>query len=398
MEEKKKSVQLNHEIPQSSEGVTSNRLKWGLDLVFVLMFMACIFVPFVLLDTTETIDSKLENRSLTKWPGIDLTGEHNEWYGHYVEDRVAFREDAIRFYIKGTYALFHEFSEDLHMYGKDDWIFPADDAYIKAYQHLNTDEELIDDLVTYLSRTNAYMESEGITFLFTVGMDKKTVYGEYFPDSIHVDESKESILDMLSRKLEEADVPFVIPVKEFRGRTETEQIYNKSYDCAHWNDLGSLYGMQLVDEVIRENHPELPPLLEEDFSLSYETRNIEFIDLPIAEEVPVYTVKQKLRLGVHNKKAGKLTTVPGTTIQGYYNPDAVCDTKILIVHDSFLEENHKYFTYRYREVYMVPRQNYTHLQEYVEALHPDVVLFENAERAFVDDLYAYTELADVTYE
>lgn len=60
MEEKKKKVQLNHEIPQPSEGVAHNRLKWGLDLVFVLAFMACIFVPFVLLDTTETIDSKLK--------------------------------------------------------------------------------------------------------------------------------------------------------------------------------------------------------------------------------------------------------------------------------------------------------------------------------------------------
>ena len=47
---------------------------------------------------------------------------------------------------------------------------------------------------------------------------------------------------------------------------------------------------------------------------------------------------------------------------------------------------------------MISRQNYEFMQYYVETLKPDVVVFENAERAFVDDLYAYTNLANVTYE
>ncbi|MBE5870261.1 MAG: hypothetical protein E7294_03220 [Lachnospiraceae bacterium] len=373
------------------------RIKWCLDVAFVLVFLCMIFVPFLKLDTAETIDSTLENRSMTKWPGLDLKGEHNEWYGHYVEDRVAFREKAIRFYIKGTYALFHEFSEDLHMYGKDGWIFPADDAYVKAYQHLNTDEALLDNLTTYLSRTNDYLNSRGITFVFTMGLDKKAVYGQYFPDSIHVDETKKGIPEMLSEKLTQAGVPYVIPVKEFQKKAKTEQIYNKSYDCAHWNDLGALYGMQLVDDVIRKDHPELPALLKEDFTITYESKGIEFIELPIKDSVPVCEVNREQHLGARTKKVGRLTTVPGTSMQDYINPDAVCKTKILVIHDSFLEERYKFLTYRYKEVFMVPRQNYTHLQEYVEALKPDVVLFECAQRAFVDDLYAYTELADVTY-
>lgn len=385
-------------MKEKSENRHNNKIKWCLDFVFVCLFMGLILVPLLKFDTTDEINSTLENRAMTKWPGLDLTGEHNEWYGHYVEDRVGFREDAIRAYIKGTYTLFHEFAESLHMYGKDDWVFPADEEYIKAYQHLNTDEELLDDLVTYLQRTNEYMQSKGITFLYTVGLDKKTVYGDYFPDSIHVDTSRESILECLSDKLDAAGVPYVIPVEEFKEWSKTEQIYNTSYDCAHWNDLGSMYGMQLVDDVIRQSHPELPPLLKEDFTLDYEEKQIEFIELPIKDSVPVYNLKRKLRLGAKTKKVSKLTTISGTSIQDIINPDAECKVKILIMHDSFLADNHKYFTYRYKEVFMVPRNNYKHLKEYVDALKPDVVLFENAERAFVDDLYAYTELADVTYD
>jgi len=48
------------------------RIKWCLDVAFVLVFLCMIFVPFLKLDTAETIDSTLENRSMTKWPGLDL--------------------------------------------------------------------------------------------------------------------------------------------------------------------------------------------------------------------------------------------------------------------------------------------------------------------------------------
>lgn len=384
-------------MEQGTESKEKNKLHKGLDLLFCVLFVGMIFVPFLLLDTTDTIDSTLENRTLTKWPGWHFNQEINEWYGHYVEDRVACRETAIRFNIDTTYALFHEFSEDLHMYGKEGYIFPADDAYIKAYQHLNTDEPLIDSLVTYLDRTNQYLSRQGITFVFTVGLDKKSVYGQYFPESIHVDEEKEGIMSMLSRKLADANVPYVIPIEQFREATKTDQIYNKTYDCAHWNDLGSMLGIQLVDELIRKDRPNLPPLLAEDFKLSYEPRQLEFISLPIEEEVPVYTLKQKLQLSADTDSTDGLPVINGTSIQSYVNPDAVCEETILIMHDSFLEDNYKYFTYRYRKVYMVPRQNYTNMQAYVEALQPDVVLYENAERSFVDDLYAYTELSNITY-
>ena len=106
-----------------------------------------------------------------------------------MEDRVAFREDAVRIYTNAVYKVFGEFAEDLHMYGKEGEIFPASAEYVAAYQNLATDEELIDSLVTYLERTDRYLKQKQIPFIFMAGLDKKTVYGEYMPDYIHVDEN-----------------------------------------------------------------------------------------------------------------------------------------------------------------------------------------------------------------
>ena len=370
------------------------------NFIFVLVFVGMIFLPFCLLDTTEVIDSSLENRRMTMWPGWHFNQEINAWYGHYVEDRVAFRETAVRFYMDATYAVFGEFSEDLHMYGKDGEVFPADDGYIRAYQHLATDEELIDSLVTYLDRTNQYLEKQGVPFVFLAGLDKKTVYGEEMPDYIHVDTTKESIMEMLARKLTEKQVPYVIPVQELRDAKQVERVYNQKYDSAHWNARGAMIGLRLLNEKVREMDPDVPLLTEDVFTASSEEKTLEFISLPITEQVPVYMLKSEYGDSIlaDGSLLDVLPHVAGTGIQHYLNENALSDKTILILQDSFLDGKQDFFAYRYQNVYMISRQNYESMQYYVETLKPDVVVFENAERAFVDDLYAYTNLANVTYE
>ena len=380
--------------------MNNSKTKKVINFIFALVFVGVIFLPFCLLDTTEVIDSSLENRRMTMWPGWHFNQEINAWYGHYVEDRVAFRETAVRFYMDATYAVFGEFSEDLHMYGKDGEVFPADDGYIRAYQHLATDEELIDSLVTYLDRTNQYLEKQGIPFVFLAGLDKKTVYGEEMPDYIHVDTTKESIMEMLARKLTEKQVPYVIPVQELQEAKQAERVYNQKYDSAHWNVRGAMIGLRLLNEKVREMDPDVPLLKEDVFTASSEEKTLEFISLPITEQVPVYTLKPEYSDSIlaDGSLLDVLPHVAGTGIQHYLNENALSDKTILILQDSFLDGKQDFFAYRYQNVYMISRQNYESIQYYVETLKPDVVVFENAERAFVDDLYAYTNLANVTYE
>lgn len=380
--------------------MNNSKTKKVINFIFALVFVGVIFLPFCLLDTTEVIDSSLENRRMTMWPGWHFNQEINAWYGHYVEDRVAFRETAVRFYMDATYAVFGEFSEDLHMYGKDGEVFPADDGYIRAYQHLATDEELIDSLVTYLDRTNQYLEKQGIPFVFLAGLDKKTVYGEEMPDYIHVDTTKESIMEMLARKLTEKQVPYVIPVQELQEAKQVERVYNQKYDSAHWNVRGAMIGLRLLNEKVREMDPDVPLLKEDVFTASSEEKTLEFISLPITEQVPVYTLKPEYSDSIlaDGSLLDVLPHVAGTGIQHYLNENALSDKTILILQDSFLDGKQDFFAYRYQNVYMISRQNYESMQYYVETLKPDVVVFENAERAFVDDLYAYTNLANVTYE
>lgn len=370
------------------------------DIIFAVVFLVMIIVPAILINTKEHLESQLENRAMTVWPGLAFNKEINAWYGHYVEDRVAFRQESIAFYNNAVYILFHEFSEELHMFGKEDYVFPADTEYIKAYQHLNTDENLLNQLTTYLEHTNQYLQQKGIPFTFMACLDKKTVYPEFFPDYIHIKEDNISIMDRLSQKLLEKEIPYSIPVDQFREQAKLSQIYNQKSDCAHWNDLGALLGIQLAEEKLREQGLVVPELVASDFNLSYpNVEKLEFAGITINEKVPEYE-NENILMGVENLTLidQELPRIAGTSAQCFHNENATSDQSILIFHDSFLQTRMKFFLYRYKNVYMVSRQNYEAMQFYVNLFEPDAVLFENAERAFVDDLFAYTQLGYITYE
>lgn len=372
--------------------------KWC-DLAFVICFMLMITVPLLFLNTNPEAQSQQENRMLTRWPGLGFNGEINAWYGHYFEDRIGFREQAVRAYTAWNYYVFGEFAEKLHMFGKEGYVFPADEGYIGAYQNLRTDEKLISDFTVYLKNTNDYCKQKNIPFVFVAGLDKKTVYPEFMPDSIHVHPQNLSIMKSLAGHLEQSGVPYVIPVEEYMQAKQTRQIYNKMYDCAHWNELGEMIAIRLADEKLADQGLDVMPVREEDFDLVYEKRDrLEFAGTAIDEMVPVYQPKQNGKVKYDAKMSESVWHIDGTNVLCYRNKNAQSSKKILIFNDSFLNYSKHFYCGRYRQVYLVSRQNYEALQYYVNLLRPDAVIYENAERAFVDDLYAYTHLSDVQYE
>lgn len=367
-----------------------------INFIFSIVFWSMIVLPFCLLDTTPTISSELENRNMTEWPGLHFSALYNEWYGHYAEDRIGFREQAIRLNNYVTYHVFGEFSEKIHMNGKDGYVFPADEGYVKHYQRINIDEALLENLAQYCSRTAAYAEQHQAAFYAFVCPNKSSVYGQYMPDDIYVDETRDSALDVLKRKLEKENVSYVIPDEEFRERAKSQQIYNYKYDSAHWNDLGALYGMALLDEKIQETYPDIPIIEEEDFALEYKEVDLELFSVPVKDRIPVLTYTgDTVATDSDNRK--DISVRPGNNMAYFFNENADSDKRILILHDSFLDSRECYYYGRYKEVYSCSRVNYTFMKEYIDVIKPDVIVFELAERSFADDLPAYTELATYSY-
>lgn len=369
------------------------------NIIFILIFMALIIVPSVLMDHEQNKSSDIDNKTLTEWPGFSMDTETIRTIEDYVDDRIGFRSDAIYEYTKISNDVFHVMVHPLFMYGEEGHIYYKDPAYIAAYQKLNTDPEYMDKLVNYLEETNEYLESRNIKFLYFLAPDKKSIYPEYFPKSVHVKEDEISVIDYLSQRLSNSDIEYVIPYNELLEAKKDLVVYNKKYDATHWNEFGSMIGQKLLDEHVQQWFDDVKPLTESDYSLSYEKRtNLDQSDFPIDDDVPVYTLLSDTSQDAGAYLAAGIKLEVPTFYAHYMNPEVTNGKRLVIFTDSYFATYEKFYNNRFSEVYYIHRQNYRYLQYIVNLLFPDAVIFETAERSITGEMPLSTELDNYFYE
>ena len=367
--------------------------------IFIVMFMAMLIVPAVLMDHEKYKSSDIDNKTLTEWPGFSMDTETIRTIEDYVDDRIGFRSQAILGYTKASNDIFKVMVHPLFMYGQNDHIYYKDPAYIAAYQRLNTDPEYMDSFVDFLEKTNEYLKSKNIKFVYFLAPDKKSIYPEYFPKSIHVKQDESSVIEYMSSRLSGTDIEYVIPYEELLAAKENQVIYNQKYDATHWNEFGSFIGQKLLDDKIQQWFDDIKPLSADDYSLNYEKRtNLDQSDFPIDDDVPVYTLNVDTSQDASGYLAGDIKISVPTFYAHYMNPEVTNGKRIVIFTDSYFATYSKYYTNRFSEVFYIHRQNFEYVQYMVNLLFPDVVVYETAERSITGDMPLLDEYDGYYYE
>lgn len=369
------------------------------NLIFVVAFMLLCILPAVLMDHEQYKSSDIDNKTLTEWPGFSMDRETIDTIEEYVDDRIGFRSNAIYAYTKLSDDLFSVMVHPLFMYGENGHIYYKDPEYIAAYQRLNTDTEYMDSFVNFLEKTNDYLESRNIRFLYFLAPDKKSIYPEYFPKSIHVKEDEETVINYMSNRLKKSDVEYVIPYEELLNAKESKVIYNQKYDATHWNEFGSFIGQSLIDEHFSKWFSDVTPLLESDYTVSFEKRtNLDQSDFPIDDDVPVYTLISDTSQNASGYLAESINIEVPTFYAHYMNPEVTNGKRLLIFTDSYFATYSKFYTNRFSEVFYIHRQNFEYIQYCVNLLFPDAVIFETAERSITGEMSTTTDLTGYHYE
>lgn len=370
-----------------------------LNIVFIVLFMAILIVPMIFLNTKENQISEIDNKSLTEWPGFQWNLSSREEIENYLSDRIGFREEAIEAYIELNDKLFYVMVHPLFMYGEEGHIYFKEPSYIAGYQRLNTNTEYLDSMVTFLEQTKDYLDSKNIPFIYYLCPDKKTIYPEYFPKSIHVKTDNESVVDHLRTKLSETDVDYIIPTEELKEAKKEKIVYNKKYDATHWNEFGAFVGHKLIDDKMRKWFDDIPPLTEDDYNLTYATmETLDVAKFPINEEVPLYTLKEDHAGDASAYLEPYLRCTTTNFYSHYINPDCENNRTLLVFTDSYFANYVWFYTNRFKEVYFIHRQNYDYLQYMVNLTFPDVVIFETAERSIMGEMVTTTDFTDYYYE
>ncbi|MBR6159926.1 MAG: hypothetical protein IKQ40_06445, partial [Lachnospiraceae bacterium] len=368
-------------------------------ILFTAVFLILLILPVVFMNFKSEQISEYENKKLAEWPEYEDPEEFMKGVYNYVNDRIGFRETAIAAYTEANDSLFGVMVNPLFMWGEEGHIYYKDKDYIAAYQRLNTDRDYIDTMVGFLEQTNEYLSSKGIKFLYFVCPDKKTRYPEYFPKTVNVDESRESVLDYLDERMAASGVEYIDPKEDILAAKGGELLYNKLYDVTHWNDRGAFIGHKLIDEKVQQWFDDVPPLSADDFDL--ETVHIDSLDnakFAIDEDVVLYSLRDDRTADYTELLRPSMECETDNFYSHHINETAPNNRRLLVFTDSYFQSYQKFYDNRFKEVYFVHRQNYDYVQYFVNLVFPDMVIFETAERSISSEMPIMCDFGGYYYE
>ncbi|TDY59565.1 acetyltransferase AlgX (SGNH hydrolase-like protein) [Aminivibrio pyruvatiphilus] len=344
--------------------------------LFIACFFLILLVPILLINRGKNQVSEIDNRKLVEFPALKIGTGFRKGFESYLSDRIGFRVEMLDVYQRINADIFKKLVHPSYMFGEDGYVF-FKGGYISDYQHLNINEAYIEKCASYIDSIYRYLEKRKIKFLYFFIPDKKTVYKEYFPKTIHV-KGSQSQAQILLEKLERKGVPFVFPLEQFLEAKKNLQIYNKQYDAGHWNDHGALIGHSLILQRLREYFPEIDPVEKRNFTISTTTKtSLPVSHFRISEDVPVYKIKKSEMRQIADFE----NFIKKRRVLVYRNLQKPDKPKIMIFHDSYFLKLNEYYGSNFSEIIAIHSfDNLKNIEEFVNFFEPDVVLLENVER------------------
>lgn len=360
--------------------------KWT-ERLFCLVFAAMLVLPLVTMNFQKEQISEIDNAYL---PELEFspTRQFLREVEDYVNARMGFRTEILDLYQKLNDKVFGLMEHPLYMYGKDGHVFFRMDTYVKDFQRMNLDPEWTAHFADNIQNLERIAEERGIGFIYMLLPDKKTVYAEYFPDTI-LQMDNESRTDQVLRALDARGVNTFYPKDLLLAAKETMPVANKKYDAGHWNENGAFVTYRaLMDGPMREFYPEIEPIEAEDFRVvdlhQYTLAVSRFI---IDEWVPHYEPNNTHGAAGDDNliKEALPFLAKAHYARRYIMEENAGKPKLLVMHDSYMIEHEKFFTENFSEITFIHRENIRPGEQYEQCLDvfdPDIVIYENPERTF----------------
>ncbi len=271
--------------------------------------------------------------------------------------------------------------------GKDGWLFYTADRSIDDYQGTNvfSNGELID----YQKRFDALYEKlqqKSIMLVVIIAPDKNTIYPEYMPDQITKTGDQSRLDEFVEYMRKYGKTPVIDLRPDLLEASKTKQVYYKT--DTHWNALGEYIAYAEIMSTLSQRYPELisHPLSEyEAVHAGLITHDIpQILGTPMIRE-DYWNLQPKFDTGTNTMEIplSDRTNVRFSWNQNQNLPSA------LIYHDSFFLGVVPLLEPHFKQTTSIPRTNLPGIWDinWIDQVHPDVVIFESVERFLNVDNY-----------
>lgn len=350
------------------------------NLVFIAIFLFLIIAPFVTLNNKADAISEIDNRKLADSPRTKFgTSEFAPAVNSYLNDRIGFRNEYIKWYEKAHDEIFNMLIHPSYMYGKNKEVFlTVDLCYFD-------DTNYLDDFADFTKGMQDYCKKRGTQFVFQWEPDKSAIRTDLLPAGLNYDPSW---TEYLFNEFDKRSINYVDNMTLFR---ELEKkgvfLYNHKYDAGHFNDNGGYYSCNNVLENLHETNPAIH--VNEKSEINFGVTNVEKLlqsDFTINEDVPSNIPKAVDEIVESKEFTEDYYIDPPTRVQMFTHFENKERNKeraprALIFGGSHMGSCYKYYANSFSECLIVP--NYTNVvnyEYYIDKFNPDVVIFEMGQR------------------
>jgi hypothetical protein len=353
------------------------------DIILIVTFLTGLTIPLMLTHNREV--SSIEKRKLKPFPEMNwdrkILATFPLQFESFFNDHFGFRDNFAQLYYILSWRLKSSPYPNVFI-GQDDWLFyvnPDDGNSLEDYRRNDplTASEL-KQWRTVLEAKNAWLNQQGIHYLFVVSPDKQSIYGEYFPARIR-QVGEQTRLDQFMEYMSDSEVPILDLRSALLDAKSDGLVYYKTN--THWNDFGAAVAQNAIMQQIAKCYPTvyLSEYSIEDFSLAPHTGDIaNMLNLTsqIREMAPHLIEKpqrcDKTILEEQIEYPDRSTFFTDCFDKGPH---------ILFFRDSFFESIEPFISpHLSKSLYVWIYPDFNQLEQFLEYLPADMVIEERVER------------------
>lgn len=383
-------------------------MKNSLNVLLIIIFLFLLIIPLVFADYPGGKVSIVENRYLASFPSL-----HNEslkqnlhslhqGLNNWINDNAGGRVIASDLITKIQYYCFGISAKSDSLIGKDKWFFYYTPEILDDFTGTNVpiNPTLLSNTCNNMSSISTYLSSKGITTLFVLIPDKKTIYREQYPSGI---KNPYGIYasDQIQEYLNNNSILNYFDLRSFLFMNKSKgTLYSQQIDNAHWNYLGAFLGTTEICKELSKYDSRIKVQDLKDCTIIYSEEKTLFNgSIPISESCPF--VSTGFEKAITNDDSF-LEQFPMLTYNGrpdvykkrFINVDNNLP-KILFIGDSYSEKMVEYLSQSFSETTFLHTADLPHMAEIIDVIKPDFVLIESVERMLPMEVYEISVLGQI---
>jgi|GEM_PF-1359661 len=364
--------------------------------IYIIIALIILFVPLFLMPffikKNEADILEFDKRYPVSVSDVINSADKKTTFEDWFSDHLSFRKEMVSSWATLNIKIGVSCRDNYVVAGKKGWLFLGNIHGNKIDQFRRTlvfSEEEVEQSSLNLKKLNEYLNSEDLPFIFTIAPNKETIYPEFMPNWATKDNNPK-YSELLEKSASKNGIDNIIlnliPVIESEKEEFTDDLYYKS--DGHWSTLGAYFGYKAMVENLNKVYSKDYATVE---LISYTVSGMDGYELQKSLGIAGgYNDFQTDVISTPSKKVDKVFLTEDTTWQGlsiFENEEALNDSSILIIGDSFSKAYMQYFANTFSKTYFVHHRKglseIENIEQFIDILDitsPDVVVFELIER------------------